>query len=144
MSGGGKGFCSSTEVWLRHKKRQEGTSSFTESFANSSQGHSSSSSSQLSAGGQRIKVGLREQQTAGRKALFSANFQMLVQDVLSPSGGRTGWRSNALKRETGILLQAELSRELSPPGNSLIIELKIKPGYLLAFVYLVIFSLIPA
>lgn len=143
LSGSGKGFPSSTEIWLRHEKRQEGTSSFTASFANSSQGDPSSSSSQLSAGGQRIKVGLKEQQTAGRKALLSANFQMLVQDVLSPCGGRIGWRSNVLKGKKWVLSQAALFRESSPPGNLLIIKLKIKPSYLLGLVYLVIFFLIP-
>lgn len=143
VSGSRKGFPSSTEIWLRHEKRQEGTSSFTETFANSSQGDPASSSSQFFAGGQRIKVGLKQQQTAGRKALLSVNFQMLVQDVLSPHGGRIGWRSNVLKGEKWVLLQAELFRESSPPGNLLIIKLKINLSYLLALVYLVIFFLTP-
>jgi len=58
-------------------------------------------------------VGLKDQQTAGREALLSAKFQMLVQDMISPRGGRTGWRRNALKGEKWVLLQAELLRELS-------------------------------
>lgn len=61
VGGSGKSFCSSTETWLRHKKRHKGTSPFIESFAKSSQGDPSSSSSQLSAGGQKIKVGFKEQ-----------------------------------------------------------------------------------
>lgn len=141
-SGSRKGFPSSTEIWLRHEEREEGTSSFTGSFANSSQGDQSSSSSQLSAG-QRIKVGSKEQQTAERKALLSANFQMLVQDVLSPCRGRIGWSSNVLNGERWVLPQAELFRESSPPGNLLIIKLKIKPSCVLALAYLVIFFLIP-
>lgn len=144
VGGSGKGFRSSSKIWPRHKKRQEGTSSLIESFAKSSQGDPSSSSSQLSAGGQRIKVGFKEQQTAGRKALLSVSFQMLAQDMLTPHGGGwTGWRSNVLKGKKWDLLQAELFRELSPPGNLLLIKFKIKPSYLIPLVYLVIFFLIP-
>lgn len=77
----GKGSPSPTETCLRQGKRQEGTRSFTESIARSSQGDPASSSSHLSAGAWRAKVGLKGQQTAGRRALLPANFQMLVQDV---------------------------------------------------------------
>lgn len=59
VRGQGKGFPASTGAWLRHEKRQEGTSSFTETFASSSQGDAASLSSHFSAGGQRIKVGLK-------------------------------------------------------------------------------------
>lgn len=57
---------------------------------------------------------------------------MLAQDMLSPWGGRTGWRNNVLKVDKRILLQ---TGRLSLLGNLLLTKLKIKPSYLLAPVH---------
>lgn len=122
---------------------RKGRSSFTQSFDSSAQGDPAFSSSQFSAGGQRIKVGLKAEQTAWRKASLSANFQMPLQDTLSPRRGRTGWRSNVLKGEEQVCLQAEVFREQSPISNLLITTLNIMPRYPLPLMYLVIFFLTP-
>lgn len=88
VGGSGKSFCSSTETWLRHKKRHKGTSPFIESFAKSSQGDPSSSSSQLSAGGQKIKVGFKEQ--LGGKLCCQLAFRCLFRTRSVPTEAEQG------------------------------------------------------